>query len=573
MKSQINLGHNVIQLFYPLRLFNACRRQKSLIDVFEDSSEWVSFHNGKQQDKTEYYFSQYVDVPADKVIADQDLEKYFHPSVQEIFFKDEFNLIDRREGQLFRAFRKEVIQRQRDISFKKKSGDVIATYSMEWLSCEVFLFSHTNGFLVNRFALHENVKIDSNGTRSTNLEEGLQGNLELQDWSRFSNLIRSNYSKYDGQSTYYLHQRQLIMQEERKNTTVADWFHVALCMLPNQVFISSRYISTETYRKFKCYQNFRDHYLSNIHRFIESSAFSHNLLGYELKHGQQQSEPMNAELNTQDLSELLCIDSDESSSGSTADFNETFVRAHSYERWRCYGTYYMGLDYGATTLIRTKEVNYKNQQGSVITDLNSMLIQHHCKHYLLFMLLQLYYRDELQELMGQYARIRSLEQKKFINVAKNVLSQYYFLNQHYFFDRVSNEIQGLELWKFYQKVLGIQELHHSVQQDMNELNQRIIQAEAIKQNGKIHWLTILTTFVGVVGANLLIGKYDWSSAWNGEAVDKSPLIGTNWDKCLVWGQRGLSILVFASLLYVFGSVISLFFKWLYGKFKSKKYPQ
>lgn len=88
------------------------------------------------------------------------------------------------------------------------------------------------------------------------------------------------------------------------------------------------------------------------------------------------------------------------------------------------------------------------------------------------------------------------------------MKDYYKLNQHFFFDRVSLEIQGLELWKFYQNTLGVKELYHAVQEDMRELNNRLIEVASEKQNKVTENLTVVAALTGLFGMNLIIPWFE-----------------------------------------------------------------
>lgn len=87
-------------------------------------------------------------------------------------------------------------------------------------------------------------------------------------------------------------------------------------------------------------------------------------------------------------------------------------------------------------------------------------------------MLQLFYREQLQNLLSRYSSLpRDLLGEDQEERAKDILNDYYQLNQFSFFRRISQEIQGIELWKFYYEIFGIEELYNSVVHDMQELNQ------------------------------------------------------------------------------------------------------
>lgn len=236
------------------------------------------------------------------------------------------------------------------------------------------------------------------------------------------------------------------------------------------------------------------------YKYIEPNAYVHAIVSGD------------KEIDSTLLYQTCMIDDYDGESGGTKQFQDEFLAKHVYRRWESEGTYYTALDYGAVTYTTREKTVYKGQnEDGVFPDL---LLQHHTKQYLLFIALQLFYRDELQELMGRYARVGELgasqlsSRKETITRAKKILKDYYKLNQHFFFDRVSLEIQGLELWKFYQNTLGVKELYHAVQEDMRELNNRLIEVASEKQNKVTENLTVVAALTGLFGMNLIIPWFE-----------------------------------------------------------------
>ncbi|MCW2279303.1 hypothetical protein [Heliophilum fasciatum] len=452
-------------------------------------------------------------------ISDAKLFNYFHPSIQDILFGFEHH-----EGQAgVKAFRKK--DKERKLYRAQLAGVNESNgpqFYFEHIATEVFIFSKDSGFLVVRLSLLENykyIKEDNNNKKKwdANHKRELQDNVTLDLWLKFLNRIRQNYEKYEGQE--YL--KITDAREDELTKTVEDiaeeskveikerkFFKIVNKLLPDKCIITAKSLENLIYTK----KSSKDNPQWEVN-LIEPNAFVHAFAQSDYN-----------QLSDDEIFRIASIDDYNGQSSCNDEFKAEFLPGHVYKRWAPM-TYYTAIDYGMVTIAQTKQVSYakelrveregeqdkkdknKEEEYDVFADL---LYQHHTKQYLIITLLQLYYRDELQELMGRYARMAGVEVNKTRKEAKQIIQCYYQLNQHYVFDRVTHEIQGMEMWRFYQSALSIKELFYAVQEDVRELHSRLLEAsneEQTKSNEeqtkKINNLTLLAALFGLLGMNFV----------------------------------------------------------------------
>jgi hypothetical protein len=475
------IGHNILHLIYPIRVKNKNDHINKYflenLDKWEplyDDVEGADNQNQHEQNIPFNFPSTYSVEPFTSSepnqkslrhwIDNKELYSYFHPSVQRILFQ---------ENKKLQVFRKKNHEPRLLIGkFSRGYGDeTLPSVPIEWMSSEVYLFSEESGFLVVRVSMLENVSIgDVIESHDTPI-------YSLDIWMKFLNRIRQNYQKYSAQP-------RLLVTENQDESPKLFFEHLEDGITEDMnVFVTG--IDVELDGE----QNIPD-----IRRRIEANCYVHAFAQSDL------SLPLTLEEKYQ----MVLVDDYDGESGGDSRFKEDFIKDRIYSRW-VPDTYYTAIDYGAVTIANCKTTCYKGQEPRYAFP--DLLYQHHTRHYLFFMLLQLYYRDELQEIMGRYASLPNFEKNDNHTVkAKQILNSYYNLNQHFIFDRITHEIQGLEMWKFYQNVLGTKDLYKAVQEDMRELNQRLIEATSDLQNKEIRLLTIVSAITGMLGMNIFIDE-------------------------------------------------------------------
>lgn len=491
MLDQKNLGINVIHLIYSLRGKVKSNQKKDLplgckwerINVKDDDSS---------QSLSYYYHREFLKEHEKefKVKSVTDIRKYFHPNVQSAFFQDD-NLTENgikvyRYSSEPRRFQGYIVNSQK-IEIDNK------IYQFEWLATELYEFRQ-EAFLVVRLSL-DNEFLTKEGTKNRNT---------VQDWIRFVELIRMNHKKYDTQS-------QLIVNELAENKSKANdkriFFEYVQDLFKLDEYLGLFEIANRDVESIKDSKAKEEAY-----KIREPNAFVHGYVEQDLRDSMNLQSRVDgdprylAEINYWDIEEIyqiLSVDPFPGDSGGTIEFQRRFVEEHTYTRWGNYGTVYTGIDYGIITLVTNKE-------EKLPTFNQTILYQNEIRLYLLMILMQLYYREEVQDIMGEIARLGDFSGNgiKDSRNARGVLNKYYNLNQYYYFDRLTNEIQGIELWEFYQKVLRTKTLFKTIQEDIRELNQRLIEFENRNQSKQITYLTIIAGFTGLMGMNLLIDQFN-----------------------------------------------------------------
>jgi hypothetical protein len=539
-------GHNVIQLVYPLRHKRANKNRRPISGLLSDDWEQIYFTDEEGMNKHDVhnenigylfpstYENRYDFSPYRNWIQDQQLFSYFHPSVQWSLFHN--------QDKKFKAFRyKEAPIKYLGQFYSFGQKEELPIIQFEWISSEIYTFSDDNAFLVIRLSLLENIEVKEESKQFNTIVHN-EPYHSLGTWMKFVNRIRQNYAKFDGQPHL-----EVISSE---NVSQGIFFEVLTKMLPipNEVYISNLEASTiGDSNKASKKPEYR----------IEANAFTHAFIQSDLS----------VDLSDSELYQIVHIDDYDGESGGTSSFKQDFIQDKFYRRWENLKTHYSAIDYGAVTITHSDKTLYENQaygdqrgnwefKGSGFPDI---LYQHHCRQYLFFILLQLYYREELQEIMGRYARIPNLDEEGNREKASRVLETYYTLNQFFFFDRITHEIQGMELWSFYQRVFGTKQLYHAVQQDMNELNQRLIERTQKVQEKKLNLLTVLAAITGMFGMNLVIQWFDMEKPFD-FSMD-------NLKSYSYWIKAVVHIVVILTILRVLILVIDDFIKYFTNIFK------
>lgn len=450
------LGHNVLHLIYPIR--HKKRNKKSLSENLQEKGWKNLFQDGILAQN--YFPNTYGKVMCESdtrnILPVERIINYFHPSIQDALFY--------RQNRPFGAFYKVENKRFTAKFCKASSQEALPNIQFEWTASEIYTFSSDLAFLVVRVSLIENWQ---------NEKELEQSVLPLEVWTKFANRIRQNYQKFDQQ------ERLDIMEVGDKKDGIEPLFfkHVErfLHELDDNLILSNVVYNEEM--------------RNETPTRLEPNAFIHAFTMSDF----------DSEFTNNELYQLIHIDDNDGESGGLPSFKQQFLNNNVYRRWENYNTFYTAIDYGTMTVVQEKNSRYVNSQNKQVV-FGDLFYQHHCRMYLLFIVLQLYYREELQELMGRYARLDDVAHPD----AENILNEFYTLNQYFFFKRVSQEIQGRELWEFYYRVFDIDNLLTAVQHDMNELNNRRVEYFAMKQQRMINKLTIITAFTGLLGMNVLI---------------------------------------------------------------------
>lgn len=531
MRAERLTGHNVVHLIYPLRR----KSSKGLIcDSIKGNSEWEEIlfseiqNNNQHNDNIKYIFPENYSVDE----LDQHgctfrkwgearyFYSYFHPSVQKTLFH---------KGKKLNVFRKKkgISDIYEGYFYTRGQAEGIEPIQFEWISSEIYVFSRDTAYLVTRVSLNENVKIGTQGEEVSN--ESVQ---KLDVWMKFLNRIRQNYNKFEGQE-------QLLVRKKGSNDRKLFFEYVNEFITSNNLncVISSLSHKEQTEPL-------------DVYECVEPNTYVHAFV---------QTDMSLDELSQTELRQIISIDEFEGESGKENEFLESFSKNHMYTRWAP-DTYYTSIDYGSVTIAHANKGCYRNTTVKEYS-FSDLLYQHHTRHYLFLILLQYYYRDQLQELLVQYSNLTEFTDKK---EAKRVLDSYYNLNQHFFFDRITNEIQGMEMWNFYQKIMGIKELHASVREDMKELNQRIIESIGDRQNNDIQTLTVIAAVTGMFGMNLIIPRGDDDHIF-------AFLLETQWIKFIVgimtWAFNGITVIIIGWVLMKLGRH---FWMWIQKKLDSRE---
>ncbi|HDR7509383.1 TPA: hypothetical protein QCX55_002186 [Bacillus toyonensis] len=531
MQAERLTGHNVVHLIYPLRRKND---KVSICDNLKGNSEWEEIlfseiqNNNQHNDNIKYIFPENYSVDE----LDQQgstfrkwgearyFYSYFHPSVQKTLFH---------KGKKLNVFR-----RKKGISdiyegyfYNRGQAEGIEPIQFEWISSEIYVFSRETAYLVTRVSLNENVKVGTQGEEVSN--ESVQ---KLDIWMKFLNRIRQNYNKFEGQE-------ELLVRKRGTNDRKLFFEYVNEFIKNNYLnFVISSLSHKEQTEPLDAYQCVEPN--TYVHAFVQTDMLSHKLSQTELR-------------------QIISIDEFEGESGEEDGFLDSFSKNHMYTRWAP-KTYYTSIDYGSVTIAHADKGCYRNTAVKEYS-FSDLLYQHHTRHYLFLIILQYYYRDQLQEILVQYSNLTKFTDKK---EAKRVLDSYYNLNQHFFFDRITNEIQGMELWNFYQKIMGIKELHASVREDMKELNQRIIETIGERQNDDIQTLTVIAALTGMFGMNLIIPRADddyiFASLLNIQGF--KPIVGV-----MTWGFNIITVIIIG---WVLVKLVRHFGRWIKQKWNNRK---
>lgn len=537
MRAERLTGHNVVHLIYPLR------RKDNKIPIcnnMEGNSGWEEIlsseiqNNNQHNDNIKYIFPENYSVDEidqqgctyRKWIDSKYLYSYFHPSVQKALFH---------KGKNLNVFRKKKVTRNiyEGDFYRGAQAEPIESIQFEWISSEIYVFSKDTAYLVVRVSLNENVKLGANGEEI--FDKPVQ---KLNIWMKFLNRIRQNYNKFEGQERLVVREKGTLNNHLHNDQKY--FFHYVDEFIKDHSLnlVISSLSHGETTEPLETYQ------------CIEPNAYVHAFV---------QSDMASKEWTETELQQVLYIDDSEADSGKENQFIESFFKEHVYTRWAP-NTYYTSIDYGSVTITNTDNYCY-NTSNVKKYSFSDVLYQHHTRHYLFLILLQYYYRDQLQELLVQYSNLTEFTKKE---EAQKVLDSYYNLNQHFFFDRITNEIQGMEMWNFYQKIMGIKELHASVREDMKELNQRIIESIGDRQNNDIQTLTVIAAVTGMFGMNLIIPRGDDDHIF-------AFLLETQWIKFIVgimtWAFNGITVIIIGWVLMKLGRH---FWMWIQKKLDSRE---
>jgi hypothetical protein len=171
--------------------------------------------------------------------------------------------------------------------------------------------------------------------------------------------------------------------------------------------------------------------------------------------------------------------------------SDTHNPLHVYRRWE-EDTYYMALDYVAVTVTPNNNNRY------------NIMYMNHVQQYIWFVLLNFYYRDSLTDIMGRYADLGDIKDRRNEEEANELLEDYYELNQKYIFDRITNAPMGMDLWNLYEGAFRSKRLYEAVKSDMNALNLRLSNLVSNKQNQSTLILTLVAGLTGMMGMNVII---------------------------------------------------------------------
>lgn len=218
----------------------------------------------------------------------------------------------------------------------------------------------------------------------------------------------------------------------------------------------------------------------------------------------------------QDVFQIMHLDGSNKRCGTSTQFKNRMCLERTYDRWGSAegaATYYTCLDYASMAV----------HFGDEFTD---NLIVTMCRHYLLILIIMMYYKNCLLDIIKGYGKIQ--QDTDIRKSGAKTLKRYYSLNEHYFFGQVTVALQGNELWGFYLKNLGIDSLYQNVREDMKELYQRLIEHESRRQNVLIMALASITLITGFFGMNVFPG------------VDQAP-----------WLIRALGLAFLMAVVFIF----------------------
>ncbi len=534
------IGHNVLHLFYPVDL-------KVLKSHPSKNKDWEEIYTYEKRDtghkeNIRYIFSDEYntsipdsdEISYRKWIDNGKFFNYFHPNIRNMLFFD--------KNKKFRAYRKirkagernifygEFYELNEDTKKIQKDRNLIPVL-FEVISNEIYLFNNDKGFLVIRLCLLENYKYSKQDHRfHKNKGIGLENNVTLDIWHKFVIRISQNYPIYETDPVIKVAKLNTDMFQNQND-------HITI----EQDDIKDMKLFFEYVKE-----------LLDVFNHVEPVAFVHSFV--------QINNISKKIFTTRELYKLASLNDFEGNSGDQS-FKESFLSRHLWERW-VPDTYYTGIDYGTVTLQNIDRVSYSYHEEHY-SSFADLIYQQHTRHYLIFILLSLYYRNFLQELSGRYAELQDMNNKQDLKKANEIISEYYNLNQQHVVGRITHNIDGIEKWNFYRRVLGIENLYSEVQKDMKELNQRKLEALNESQNKEIHQLTIIAAITGIFGMNLILNKNGWDEVFTWNMVPQELFDILFW---LI--QNMLNTIALLAIFYIFSKYFfNVLFKFSFRKIK------
>lgn len=497
------IGHNIVQIIYPLR-FTAGP------PFFYSHEQWEQIYcdgnisRDSHSENIHYiYPTEYKTmIDSDSIsyrswIPFKDFKEYFHPSVRKLLFNDGGlltyrNIRTANDPQLFLS------------ELFDPNGMAIGKAVFDWISSEVYVLSPKNGYLVVRLSILENYCVVDGDDRNRefltfkrNDSNSIQNNITLDLWSKIvSKLSRNIYSPYnfDGEIRITKLGDNIAIGKDFLEINRASFYHYENTFFPyvKEIFPAEG-ISFSSYND--CEQSD-----DGDEPYLETHSFTHSFVMTDT-----------SKIDDKYLFELCSLNHFDRNSGTDA-FRKSFTKRHVWERWAP-STFYTAVEYGALTIQSANEVIYYDTALDRLSFADH-LYQQHARHYTIFIILLLFYKDELQELSGRYSVLKDLGKEMELKEADQILADYYHVNQQYIVGKITNTLDGIEKWNFYKEVLGINQLFEQVKKNMKELNQRKLEASASTQNENVKRLTIISSFVGVIGLNLVVGKGSWDEIFN-----------------------------------------------------------
>jgi len=533
-------GHNVIQLFYQIQSIpNSKSIEQSMDELISEKSNWRKL-TGDIEEKPRMsdaeafdasrrvfpavYFCREKGQFADSLdgfdsrgwISSDTFHGYFHPSVQQSLFHSETSPI-RYALSLIRS--DATTGYPGELFLGRIKSIPKAPVLFEHVASELTVFSDRHAVLMVRVCLLEN-HVATKGLDPgvwgfrRNLSASVAQNCSLQLWMKFADTIRCVHKKYETQERIDCFSVTLYSPASPSKDTgddmvrvsvdpndIGDWDQQKLFVnhvlksLPNGVMMSDVKPPKVAGRSQPS---------GLVKDFVEPNAFIHSYIQWDMKPGIESTE-----MNERELFALLSVDGGLDGSGTDSDFIRNGVRDHSIRRWAP-ANIFTAIDYACVTIVQSSPCYLSSEAGWRFHDLT---YQHHARQYMWFVLMQLFYRGELHDLSGQYSEVRVTKEgsrspgdwivkvlggtEKGVKNARAILNEYYNLNQKFFFTRVTNEVQGAELWRHYQEVMGISELYRTVKEDMRELNQRLIENNSDRQATRLLLLTVLSVLLGL----------------------------------------------------------------------------
>ncbi|GAA3412615.1 hypothetical protein ACFFNY_32925 [Paenibacillus hodogayensis] len=446
---EVKIGINTTNIILPVR------PKLGNNNIYINKEDWIQIFNSEnsnnQAEQKFYYPEVTSDYDATQEIEDLFVSKYFLPGIQNLLFS--------KNGK-FSAFR----LKENSKIIKANFPECNQQLRFEWLSTELYKFSDKFAFLVVRVALLP--------------EENNQGLIDLDDWIKFINRIRQNHNKY-------LNAPKINFKTSKRDNSHqnSDIFEAVSSIIDKYNLFISNKISTDDF-------DLQDYKLSSF-KFIEPDNFIHACAQVT---------------NLIEPKQLFRISSfDETINNYDEEFVNCFIKNNTYQRWGASGNYTIGNDNCWISLIKIDNPpSYKFNRFSSNNWFPDHYLQIFNKQYLIIALLNLFYREELQRLSGEYSTLENLNTQR--SNARRILSSFDNLNLNYYFHKISNETQGIEMWNLFNNILGIHSLYNKVKEDMRELNQRLIEVHSELQNKETKTLTILAFFTGMLGINVLIEK-------------------------------------------------------------------